>query len=408
MLCILLSRIYILTNLLYTHACCRIVKSLTHRKRLISVDLMQELELHCVHIPNFDQLACELSTLSSLSFLSFRYRNLRMSEAGVLRLALSDLPLQRLSLQSLPDPNHPSGFNDGDAWDILLSQASLTGVTQLDLAGSATESVMFVWDAMPQLRHVTLSDVDLRAPVLFDRSLVSPESLTQLQYLSAKHLNLSEQGTVQLLCDLPASLISLILDGTCLFDSAAPALAALTNLQHLSFSQIADPDRAVQADAPRSCTFSPAGVIRAFSALTALQSLNLHSCCMSEDCTVALIRVLPPSITQLDISKNQFPAQAAKCLTSLRKLKCLKVGYKFELLTDEVALALAKHIAALHQLRDFSAEWHPSPQVSGHACLAVIRSLRALPYGNPSNSKYFQNSLDMWWPGMAAAAAAIP
>lgn len=353
-----------------------------------------------MHIPDFERLTSQLTLLTSLSSLTFKYRNLRMSEAGSLKLALSALPLASLTLHSLPDHNHVSGFNDGDAWDILF-RACLTCVTRLDVAGSATETLMFVWDAMPQLQHVTLEDVDLRTPALFGQSHIAIECLKHLQHLSAKHLPLTKQGAVQLLVDLPCNLTALLLDGTSFCDASAPALAALCNLRQLSLSQRADPNGAVGADVPLTCAFSAGAVHHAFGALTALQHLDMHRCCMPDETTVAVLSVLPACMTGLDISKNQFPARAAPLVARLTKLQRLSIGFKYESLTNDVAVALAQHITALSELRFFDAEWHPSPQVSADACVAMVCSLRVLPHLSKTAAKYFEHSLHVWWPGVA-------
>lgn len=356
-----------------------------------------------MHIPNFERLAHELTHLTALSSLTFTYRNLRLSEAGSLKLALSELPLAHLSLHSLPDDNHASGFNDGDAWDIIF-HAYLSCVTRLEVSGSATESLMFVWAVMPQLQHVTLEDVDVRAPALLGQSHIAIESLEHLQFLSAKYLPLTRQGTAQLIVDLPRGLTALLLDGAAVTDATLFALAQLANLQHLSLSQRANPNGAVDSDVPHTCTFSADAVQHAFGALTALHRLDMHRCCMHGDTTAALLKALPPCMTELDISKNHFPARAAPLLATLGKMKSLRVGYKYEALTDVVAVALAEHIAPLSELQFFEAEWHPSPQVSADACVAMVRSLRGLLHVNKSARKFFEHSLDMWWPGVAAAS----
>jgi hypothetical protein len=258
---------------------------------------------------------------------------------------------------------------------------------------------------MPQLRHVTVEDVDMRTPALLGHSHIAIESLQHLQFLSAKHLALTKRGAIQLLADLPPSLTGLLLDGTAFVDAAAPALASLTNLRQLSFSQRADPNGAVQPDVPLRCTFSADAVHHAFSALTALTHLDMHRCCMPNETTVELLKALPTCIKHLDISKNRFPARAAPLLATLKKLQRLAVGSKYESLTDDVAFELAPRIKELTELRVLEADWHPSPQLSADACLSMVHSLNALPHVDSAASKFFKNLMYVWWPDAAAAAA---
>ena len=217
----------------------------------------------------------------------------------------------------------------------------------MQVAGSATETLMFVWDAMPLLKHVTLEDVDLRTPALLGQSHIALDNLQHLEYLSAKHLALTRHSAVQLFADLPLSLTTLLLDGTAFCDAAAPFLADLVNLQHVSLSQRPGTHSAMQPDVSLTCDFSAAAAHQAFSALTALRSLDLHKCCMPDETTVALLKALPKSMRELDISLNHFPACAAPLVAALEGLRSLRIGYKYESMSDKVALALAEHITRL-------------------------------------------------------------
>lgn len=270
-----------------------------------------------------------------------------------------------------------------------------------------TESLMRVWEAMPQLKHVMLDDVDLRAPAAVGHSHIGIESLKHLQHLSAKHLALTKQGTVQLLADLPRSMTALLLDGTSFCDESSRCLANLSNLRHLSLAQRPDANGAVQPDVAHACGFSADAVCHAFRNLTALRTLDMHGCCMPHETTVALLKALPKSMKELDISKNHFPAGAAPLVATLGQLRRLCIGYKYETLSDEVALALAGHITSLCELSFFAAEWHPSAKLSADACRAMVRSLRALPHVNKSAAKYFDDSLHAWWPSVASGLACM-